>query len=342
MNDDLKELVQEAIALSAQTADGVRGSATEARVLVRGGSDRHFVRLTEGESSVIALIQPGGGEEFERYLAIGRFLHRSGIGVPVFHAFDRTRGVLLMEDLGDTHLEDKLADCRAEEERAFYRDCLTVLTTLQTAVSAAMVREGLLADTRFDTDALLGETAYFEREFVAGYAGTTCPSGWEDERRLLAMRLADEPAVFMHRDFQSRNIMIKKGRVRIVDFQTAHRGPGLYDAASLLKDPYHPLPASARNRLLRDFHGDLRAAGGDVPASFDRFHETFLLAGIQRNCQALAAYAFLGRMKCKERFLESIPPALRLLEEGIEEYGGLPALRSLVHEIRQQNGKGLL
>lgn len=330
------------MALSAQTADGALGSAAEARMLARGGSDRHFFRLSDGERSMIALIQPGGGEEFERYLAIGQFLQRSGIGVPAFYVFDRTRGVLLMEDLGDTHLEDRLADCAVNKERALYRDCLTVLATLQTTVAAVMVREGLLADTRFDTEVLLGETAYFEREFVVGYAGTTCPSGWEDERRLLAARLADEPAVFMHRDFQSRNIMIKEECVRIVDFQTAHRGPGLYDAASLLKDPYHPLPVPARNRLLQDFHRDLRAAGGDVPASFDRFYETFLLAGIQRNCQALAAYAFLGRTKGKKRFLESIPPALRLLREGIEEYGGLPALRSLVHEIRQQNGKGSL
>lgn len=342
MHDDLKELVGAAIALSAQTAEGVLGSAAAARMLIRGGSNRHFVRLTDGERSVVALIQPGGGEEFERYLAIGQFLHRLGIGVPAFYAFDRARGLLLMEDLGDTHLEDRLAGCAPAAERALYRDCLTVLTTLQTAAAAAMVREDLLADTQFDTEVLLGETAYFEREFVAGYAGTMCPPGWEDERRLLAARLAKEPAVFMHRDFQSRNIMIKEERVRIVDFQTAHRGPGLYDAASLLKDPYHPLPASARNHLLRDFHLNLRAAGGDVPASFDRFYETFLLAGIQRHCQALAAYAFLGRTKGKEHFLESIPPALRLLEEGIDEYGELPALRSLVHEILQRNGKRML
>jgi aminoglycoside/choline kinase family phosphotransferase len=342
MHDDLTELIETAIALAARSTGVAPGTAAEARMLVRGGSDRHFVRLTDGERSMIALIQPGGGEEFERYITIGEFLQLAGVGVPAFYAVDHTRGVLLMEDLGDTHLEDKLADCAPAAERAVYRDCLTVLTTLQTSASEAMIRDNLLADTRFDAEALLGETAYFEREFVVGYAGTTCPQGWESERRLLATRLAEEPPVFMHRDFQSRNIMIKEERVRIVDFQAAHRGPGLYDAASLLKDPYHPLPAPAREALLRDFHRDLREAGGNAPASYDRFHESFLIAGIQRNCQALAAYAFLGRVKGREHFLESIPPALRLLEEGIDEYGGLHALRSLVHEIREQNGEGML
>ncbi|HUV36426.1 MAG TPA: phosphotransferase [Patescibacteria group bacterium] len=342
MNDELRELVRVAIALAAQSGEGVRGPGIESQTLARGGSDRHFIRLTDGTRSVVALLQPGGGGEFERYLAIGDFLNRLGVGVPTFHASDRARGVLLMEDLGDTHLEDALTGCGEARELALYRECLGVLTTLQTSVTDAMARENLLNDRRFDGEVLLGETAYFEREFVAGYAGTACPPGWEHERRMLAGRLAGEPAVFMHRDFQSRNIMIKEGRVRIVDFQTAHRGPGLYDAASLLKDPYHPLPAATRKRLLREFHRELRSAGSGVTDSFDRFHDAFLLAGIQRNCQALAAYAFLGRTKGKEQFLESIPPALRLLEEGIEEYGGFPALRSLVRGIRQRNVKGML
>lgn len=339
MNDELNVLVETAVELAGRTACGVRVSAAEVRVLTGGGSDRRFVRITDGERSVIALIQPGGGEEFERYLAIGRFLHRAGIGVPAIHASDRSRGVLLMEDLGDTHLEDALAGRTPAARDALYRDCLAVLVTLQTAVTAAMTGEGFLAERRFDTAVLLGETDYFRREFVTGYAGATCPAGWEDERRFVASRLAAEPVVFMHRDFQSRNIMITQRRVRIVDFQTAHRGPGLYDTASLLKDPYHPLPASAVDRLLRELHGNLRAAGGDAPDSFDRFYETFLLAGIQRNCQALGAYAFLGRVKGRKRFLDSIPPALRLLAEGIEAHGAFPAHRSLVHEIRRKIGK---
>jgi aminoglycoside/choline kinase family phosphotransferase len=342
MDDTLRELTRAAINLSRRMDEGALGDGTAATMLTRGGSDRYFLRLTDGVRSVIALIEPGGGEEFERYIAIGRFLERHGVGVPTVHTFDRASGVLLMEDLGDTHLEDDLAGCTPAEELSRYRSCLDVLVSLQTTVTVTMVTEGFLAQKRFDRETLLGETEYFEREFIEGYAGMSCPPGWKDECRLLAARLAGEPAVFMHRDFQSRNIMIKEGRIRIVDFQTAHRGPGLYDAASLLKDPYHPLPAAARHRLLQEYHGNLRAAGGTVPASYDDLFETFVLAGIQRNCQALAAYAFLGRMKGKEQFLHSIPAALNLVEEGTEENGGFPILRSIVNEVRNRIAKGLL
>lgn len=342
MDEILHELTRAAIDLSRSMDEGALGDGAAATMLTRGGSDRYFLRLTDGVRSVIALIEPGGGEDFERYIAIGRFLERHGIGVPAVSVFDRARGVLLMEDLGDTHLEDDLAGCTPAEELSRYRGCLDVLVTLQTSVTAAMITEEFLDRKCFDLEILLGETEYFEREFVEGYAGMSCPPAWEDERRRLAVRLAGEPAVFMHRDFQSRNIMIKEGKIRIVDFQTAHRGPGLYDAASLLKDPYHPLPAAARHRLLREYHGNLREAGGTVPASYDEFFETFVLAGIQRNCQALAAYAFLGRVKGKKRFLDSIPAALKLVEEGIEENGGFPILRSLVNEVLNRIAKGSL
>ncbi len=342
MDDTLRELTGAAINLSRRLEEGALGDGAAATMLTRGGSDRYFFRLTDGVRSVIALIEPGGGEEFERYIAIGRFLERHGIGVPAVYTCDRARGVLLMEDLGGTHLEDELAGCTPAEELSRYRGCLDVLVTLQTTVTASMVKEDFLGRRRFDRDTLLGETEYFEREFVEGYAGMSSPPGWQDERRRLAARLAGEPAVFMHRDFQSRNIMVKKGRIRIVDFQAAHRGPGLYDAASLLKDPYHPLPAAVRHRLLREYHGNLRAAGGAAPASYDDFLGTFVIAGIQRGCQALAAYAFLGRVKGKEQFLDSIPAALNLVEEGIEENGGFPVLRSMVNEVRNRLAKGSL
>jgi aminoglycoside/choline kinase family phosphotransferase len=335
-----KELIDALISLSGRAPGGALGTGAEAVVLTRGGSGRTFVRLRDGERSLVAMMQPGGGEEFERYIEIGEFLEGCGVGVPTFYAVDRSRGIVLMEDMGELHLEDALGEAGPEREIVLYRDCLDVLATLQTTVTGAMRSAGLLAGRRFDGELLLAETEYFEREFVGRYAGVRCPPGWDAERRMLAERLAAEPAVFMHRDFQSRNILLKEGKVRIVDFQTAYRGPGAYDTASLLKDPYHPLGPGVRRGLLREYHGRLLVAGGAVETRFERFNESFVLAGIQRNCQALAAYAFLGLVRGKREFLDSIPSGLRLLEEGIVESGGFPALRALIGELRDKHAKG--
>jgi aminoglycoside/choline kinase family phosphotransferase len=332
--------VRAAVALARRHGFEEPGGALRASILTHGGSDRHFIRLSGGTRPVVALARPGGDDELDRYIAIGRFLRRHGIDVPEQLAVDRENGVVLMEDLGSTHLQDGLKDCTSEEEGSLYEICLDVLVSLQTSVTDAMFAEGMLEDRSFDADVLLGETAYFEREFVRSYAGLTCPPEWDGERRFLAERLAGEPPAFMHRDFQSRNIMITGGRIAIIDFQTAHRGPGVYDVASLLKDPYHPVPEALRRRLLQKFHGDLVAAGGAVETSYERYKEILILAGIQRNCQALAAYAYLGRTKGKTQFLDFITPGLALLEEGIAEADGFPALGAMVREIRERHSKG--
>jgi len=337
---DLKTIRESAIALAGR-AD-LRGFDPSAPLILieEGGSDRLFLRLGSGERTAVVLCRPGGGREIESYVDIGRFLYRNGIGVPEIYAHDTGRGIILMEDLGEAHLERVLESATAGEAEDLYRRALDILVELETAVTDAMNREGLLEDRRFDAAVLLGETDYFIREFIEGFCPVPIPGAWERERRFLAETLAREGAVFMHRDFQSRNIMIKNGRLRIIDFQTAHRGPGLYDAASLLKDAYHPIPAAARRRLLEEFHAKLRERGARRNERFNVFFETFTYAGIQRNLQALAAFAKLGLRKGKRKFLDSIPPGLDLLEEGVHDSGRFPGLEAMIGAIRPRMNDG--
>jgi aminoglycoside/choline kinase family phosphotransferase len=337
---ELKELIKIAIDLSGQMPEGHLKDSAEAIPLSRGGSGRNFFRLADGERSAVALIQAGGGIEFNQYVSIGDFLHREGIGVPEFYSVDHDHGVIVMEDLGDLHLEDALRKASDEECFGLYGKCIEILVQLETAVTENMDHEGILHGRIFDRETLLAETEYFMREFIDGFCPVTLPDGWARERAQLATFLSDQPRVFMHRDFQSRNILVKKGRMRIVDFQAAHRGPGLYDAASLLKDPYHPIPNEMGRVLLQELHDGLKDRGNSVSVSFDEFYEAFTTAGIQRNLQALAAFVHLGISKGKREFLDSIPAGISLLEAGLEESGRFPALRTIVSDIREKLQKG--
>jgi hypothetical protein len=310
--------------------------ATTLSAIAGGGSNREFFRLASPSRTVVVLHQSGGGREIDSYVEIARLLARHGIGSPDIYAVDRERGIILMEDLGDVHLEDALRTVSPAEASSLYSRSLDILVDLETSVTGSIAREGLLGDRIFDEKTLLGETEYFMREFVEGFCPIPVPGSWERERRLLAATLARERRVFMHRDFQSRNIMLKDGRLRIVDFQTAHRGPGLYDAASLLKDAYHPVSAPERRTLLEAFHAKLRARGAPEERRFGEFHEAFTLAGVQRNLQALAAFVKLGTRMGKPHFLDSIPSGIDLLEEGVRESRVLPGLETMVAAIRER------
>lgn len=341
MNDDaVRPIIEDARALARDALPGFFGSGADVTLIAGGGSERRFFRLFSSVGSAVALSESEGSRELDSYVALAEFLGRHGIGVPEIYAVDRERRIILMEDLGDVHLETALASCTPAETEELYARCLELLARLQTEVTESMRREGVLAGKPFDEGTLLGETDYFRREFIEGFCPVPVPGSFDEERRSLARRLAAEPPVFMHRDFQSRNIMVQGGRLRLVDFQTAHRGPGLYDAASLLCDSYHPLPSELRTRLLERYYARLAPHGALGHASFGQLRDTFTLAAIQRTMQALAAFAKLGLRRGKPRFLDSIPSGLDLLEGALEESGRFPGIRKLMQDVRARIEKG--
>jgi aminoglycoside/choline kinase family phosphotransferase len=186
----------------------------------------------------------------------------------------------------------------------------------------------------FDKNRFLEETDYFEREFLARFQPGEIPKKWKGEKEKLADTLSSQPRVFMHRDFQSRNIIINKNKPRIIDFQTAHLGPGIYDTVSLLKDPYVSLSNTTRESLLEYFYNKLKERSEHNTMSYEEFKRLYATAGIQRNLQALAAFAKLGYRDGKKVFLKSIPAGLQLLEEGAEMSKSYPAIKDMATRLR--------
>jgi len=305
-------------------------------VIEHGGSVREFYRLKDKNQNLVLMVHRGNSEEFKYYLEINSFLSNSGISVPEIISANMDSMVLIMEDLGDVHLEDKLLDAREDEISSLYNRAIDVLIRLQTDVTEKMMQKGFLSNRIFSKDKLLAESKYFLEEFIEGYCGLHSPDNVVEEMEFLAETLSKGSYVFMHRDFQSRNIMIKEGRFYLVDFQSAHRGPAEYDIASLLKDAYYPLGKEIRGKILEDFYAGIKRKRKTEIGSFEDFYWRFTLAGAQRNMQALGAFVKLGSRMGKVKFLDSIPSGLKLLEEGLEETGQLRNLKKLVKEAKEK------
>jgi aminoglycoside/choline kinase family phosphotransferase len=152
---------------------------------------------------------------------------------------------------------------------------------------------------------------------------------------VLAETLSREPRFFMHRDFQSQNIYFKDGAVRYIDFQTATRGLLQYDAVSLLKDAYVVLQDRQREDLLH-FYLDTLITQCRLVIDRDAFVRTFNLTGLQRNMQALGAFAYLSRDKGKTAFAAHIPAALSYLAAALRELPEFPLLSGLVEKAGER------
>ena len=154
----------------------------------------------------------------------------------------------------------------------------------------------------------------------------------EAECVALSEAAAAAPAdFFLHRDCQCRNLMVREGRVRFIDFQGGRLGPLAYDLASLLLDPYAALPATLQGHLATVYLDELNR---EIPYDPEQFRREYLLLALQRNLQILGAFAFLSQVRGKPFFARYLRPALVSLAALLASpaAAGFTALRTLTDQ----------
>ncbi|MDP3478735.1 MAG: phosphotransferase [Desulfoprunum sp.] len=298
-------------------------------VLGADGSSRCFVRLhRDGRPLCLAVFPaiPEGRDLAEAGAAwhIGRHLMHKEIPVPALYGRHEESGVILFEDLGDTRLHERVAATDFADPSAtagllrFYEEAIEQLLAMQIDAAQGFDKAWCWDTPCYDRQLMLErESGYFLRAFWQEMLGCRIPAGIEDEFRAIASQAAEVPAgFFLHRDFQSRNIMITDDHIRIIDFQGGRRGPLAYDLASLLIDPYAALPGAIQERLL---HFYLEQLGHRMTIDAKAFRRQYTLFALQRNLQIVGAFAFLSQVRGKAFFAEYIRPAVAMLSSRLQE-----------------------
>jgi N-acetylmuramate 1-kinase len=319
-------------------ASGFYDGVAKVSPLLGDGSERRFFRARQGTSHVIVLISPRqkdqGIDENDSYLLIGNHLARRQVPVPRIYWADPVRGHFVLEDLGDFHLQTYVNRRRVDIATAYQRTVRLLVGMQERA------REGFDQSYCFDTVVYDSsfvyqrELEYFRQRFLNGCLGLQV--GPEDLRRdfeNLAEAAGDSSfAHVIHRDFQSRNIMLCGHELRLVDFQGMRFGPPAYDLASLLIDPYVQISPEIERRALGLYWSE---AGDLLGLSFGRFLQSYGAVRLCRNLQVLGAYSYLGLVKGKRHFLRYLPRAWGQLFFWINEHcrTSYPALRRLVNAL---------
>jgi aminoglycoside/choline kinase family phosphotransferase len=303
--------------------------------LAEQGSNRQFSRLQAGTEIMVLMRSGPEDPDFARFLEIGAFLHELHLGVPEIHAARSDEFTVLMEDLGDDTLHRLIRKTRRTarvsggdpwaEIVPLYRRVLGRLAEMQVRATRALADRPSGFLRTFDHAYLRWETDYFRDRFLRDWLHLPAAelAALTPEFDALAAAALAQPQVFIHRDFQSQNILIQDGVVRLVDFQGARLGQVAYDLMSLLRDPYVALPRRIQAGLVDDFRLALAAVGGPAyaPAELAKFAA---VAGLQRGMQVLGAYVFLSKVKGKTRYARFIAPGLRLLRQSLHDFNALP------------------
>jgi N-acetylmuramate 1-kinase len=280
-------------------------------------SFRRYFRLYHQDLRQVIMDAPPDKEDLEAFLAIANLLSRSGIRIPQIHAFDKVQGFAILEDFGDTLLLDQL--------------CLQTAYKLYPAAIKTLIRmqDYLTSDLKqlpsFDKPFILAELNLFREWFIHLYLGIQLTS--KEETLLhqtfdwLSNEISQQPQIFIHRDYQSRNIMLLPNdediELGIIDFQDAMQGPITYDLVSLLKDCYIQWPREQVIGWLSDFYQQAPIA---KQYSLPDFIRAFDFCGLQRHLKVLGVFCRLHLRDKKANYLPDLPLTLHYVMDCLESY----------------------
>ncbi|MEJ2255728.1 MAG: phosphotransferase [Woeseiaceae bacterium] len=286
--------------------DGVAGSDP-----VPASSDasfRRYFRLQTASGSFIAMDAPPENEDCLPFLRVAGYLEAMQLNAPRVLEINLDDGFLLLDDLGSRLFLDELREAPGSAPR-LYGDALAALLKMQ---HHGVAFQGNLPS--YDEKALRFEMSLFHDWLSGTHLGISF--GDDDERAwqttcdLLVASALDQPQVFVHRDYHSRNLMLTAtNNPGIIDFQDAVEGPLTYDLVSLLRDCYIKWPEERVRRWALDFYAGLDDSTR-ARIDEDRFHRYFDLMGVQRHLKAAGIFARLCHRDAKPGFLADIPRTL--------------------------------
>jgi len=295
-----------------------------------GASTRKFFRVhLEGTSprSAVAFFVPDAtrSDEIDKtdgvrhrwpFLEVQELLAARGVAVPRILADGSDQGWLLVEDLGDDTLANYLLRNPGDKE-AIYRQAVRDLARAQRALGE--LPEGSVVRRRaFDEELLLWEIHHF-REWALEARGLALSpedrSAFDAIAVRLAARIAGWPRGFVHRDYQSRNLMVVDGPALVwIDFQDALLGPRVYDLVALLNDSYQTFDRSFVEARLDDFASEL----GFDEEDRTRLGVEFDLVTVQRKLKDAGRFVFIDRTKRNPSFLRFVEPTIEKARASLE------------------------
>ncbi|MGI2258128.1 aminoglycoside phosphotransferase family protein [Shewanella sp. GXUN23E] len=284
-------------------------------------SFRRYFRVQTAENSLIAVDSPPELVPIAPFLALDNAFANAGLAVPAVIAANDKDGLMLLEDLGDVQLGSLL---NADNVAYWYRRALNMLPQV-----LGIQRSELGVLTDYDAAFVERELAIFSEWLLQVHLKLEdIPEALlERSFALLTESAMAQPKGGMHRDFHSRNIMVRNDELVLIDFQDAVLGPITYDAVSLLRDCYVRWDDALINTL-RDEYFDMLRQQGLLPVDVSRgqFQRWFDLMGLQRHIKAAGIFARLFHRDGKAGYLKDIPLTLTYIVDIARRYPELHAL----------------
>lgn len=289
--------------------------------LAGAGSNRVYYRL-HGSPTLIG-VTGISSQENQAFISLSRQFNDAGLPMPCVHAVSEDSLCYLQDDLGNLSLFDYIKMGResssfSQPEIEILKQTIRTLPHIQFCNGKTMNFDICYPQREFNDRSIHWDLNYFKYCFLKTTGIEFEEHLLEDDFDTLCRLLSNTslPKAFLYRDFQSRNVMIKNGEPYFIDFQGGRKGPIHYDVASFLWQAKANFPDELREMLIDDYLDELQHYIGIDRNEFKKMLRLFVFF---RTLQVLGAYGFRGYIEKKTHFIESIPPAIRNLQQLLPE-----------------------
>ena len=302
-------------------------------MLKQQGSNRIYTRETDANGRSVIRVQGTNRDENRAFIYMARHFHALGLPVPELYWVSEDEMSYTQQDLGDTILFDHLDDIPLLERT------IRALAHIQVEGAQDFDWSVCFPVPAFDERSIRWDLNYFKYCFLKGTKLEFSEPKLEDEFDKLVKSLLStfnlQPSTFMYRDFQSRNVMIHNDQPYFIDFQGGRRGPTQYDVASFLWQAKANFAPELREHLIDEYLDELEKISNLQSSIFNK--DAWLSAlphfVLFRTLQVLGAYGYRGYFERKRHFLESIPLAIKNLQEVLADLPEYPYLRELANQL---------
>jgi len=294
-------------------------------------SFRRYFRVTDRNTgqTLIVMDAPPDKEDCKPFIHITQLLRSVNVNAPDIITMDLEQGFLLLDDLGNRQYLDYLDEISSDD---LYSDALMALINMQ------CIKDHL---PPYDKQRLLDEMGLFEPWYLNRHLGIRL----DDEQEsvldsiydLLVESALEQPQVFVHRDYHSRNLMlVDEHNPGVIDYQDAVIGPVTYDLVSLFKDCYIEWP---RNKVEHWLDRYLQLTSIELPADRSQIIRWFDLMGVQRHLKVLGIFARLNYRDGKSQYLNDLPLTLKYVVDACNQYDELSPLLTLLESTVLQHSE---
>jgi aminoglycoside/choline kinase family phosphotransferase len=198
---------------------------------------------------------------------------------------------------------------------------------------AELPADSVVRERAFDRELLAWELEHF-RTWALDARGIELDAGdravFDGATSYLVATISELSRGFVHRDYQSRNLMVVKeadGTTALgwIDFQDALLGPRVYDLVALLGDSYQSFDPDFVSARLIEFADGL----GLDPSERPELEREFSLVMVQRKLKDAGRFVYLDRELKNPSFLRFVEPTIAKAQRALDRLTAEPPLRSL-------------